>query len=1334
MAQLTNRIIGSRQVDRWLLPLALLLLLAGAGYAYDSAVAMGKIPPHERPWVETTRLDLQTILLWKFGGEAEGAEELGEGKDEPVEREAADPELHGDAKLVETAGRFGGGLAVNGGGYVAGTAGLGTLLRMEGGFTLEGWVQIGTAKGRETLLTIPASDGKALVAVELLPEAAIAVQVEGTERLRLPLVTTTGHWHFVALTVDGGLERTSLTLLVDGQHARASAPAWLKGSARRLGERFTVGGGPGVPGLHGVVDEVRLSSGTRFFYPWKLGWQEWRDGRQDAALRSPYFRRGTVLTHLPFDGTLTPTPFAGLAVEGTSTPTLFKPGLKGQALDLSRIDKAGFKLNGFSILPEKDGTVEFWFRPLEWHNFYVGDFRGTDLTAQWLLMLTEKGAAPYTAPKHIEVLKGRNWEVANQRLPDGSSAMAWTPIHPGVWTHVLLVTQGGSTSTYLNGRRTKFWQVGLIGRATEPLKKWRERTGGKDDGTWAVSFTPSPTLVDEFSVYSWAMSAEEAWNAYARWLPDAAQQMTALPIFRVEFDYFAHSWDRVERLVTKLTCLPVEDVTPASADLEIRSATGEVLFSAEKQALDATGNATFTLKRPLPFGRYPTTVRSRSAAGVVLKEEKREYLREKPAWFGNALGKERTVPTPWTPVTVVPPGVAQPSRLVAASTQLQVIGRTLTLGANGLPAKIETLKQQVLAKPMTVRATSAAGTGMLEGKGVTVTESAPDRAAWTAALTGAGLTAELDASLEFDGLLYCAITLKPATGETITLDSLDIDVPMSPTVGTQLLANGGGNDFRTSWIARMLPEGTGSVWRSVDKPYPSFTRASGVTNFMPHIWLGNDDVGLYFGAENDRGWTVDGPKPAQEILRQDGAVHFQLHIIREPVTITKDGHRFHFVLLPTPAKPEPPDWRQQMATGGVNFGSCDSFGGFDMKTDPTDASPNDTFLLEPRSWAHAAAMAPQSRAKWGRCILYADASWPGMGPTFRDWNHDLWAGAGRLAWTPECEDYAVWAINEYLVRGLIDGVYWDDVSVGYTQSLASTAYPYAKSENGRRVGFTALAQRRVNLRLWRLFAAAGKEPCIWAHMTVCYEVPLFSFCRYLSNGEFLTGVDYPKSRDAMDFWSPETLRVLGSAAKWGTGVNYLTTLPRTLPVGPAVEQWLYPQRRAEDAAYLPADIGTLSDGLVAKLKTAGFYTTPPAKVFPAWKAADVLTLGAPAGTKLQAGVYLFEDRAFVCVANRDREVRDVRLELKLAELFPGAKGVLWRDLDPGLKPPKQVMASEKDVQELDPDAAAGDEGLKEAPLSEAEKLKALAVRPDGDAARVLIRARDYRILEARPVR
>jgi hypothetical protein len=1151
---------------------------------------MAAIPPHDSPWIETTKPDLETVFLWKFRSEQEQESleahalendlvETG-GSSEPGEEPAttilpradhfAAPKLQGGARPAAGAGRFGGGLTLDGTGFASADVPLTPLLTAQGGFTLDFWLKPAGPAPEETGWSLAALTDRLrrpLLTLQQTPDKRVVLAAEGKERLEVPLRDNVDGWHHVALVIESPREQpdyATLSLTLDGESARADRPdpfhpiPWFKGIPTRLGEKLCIGGAPGQPGLKGVVDEVRLTRGVKYLYPWHLGAQERVRNPQDLELKAPFFKGGRVLTRFRFDGSLEPDVFAGRSWAGQAAPSQFRPGLNGQALDLSGVDKSGFAMKGFYILPEQEGTVEFWFRPLDWHNFYVGQYDGRDVRYQWLMTLTAKDALYASPSKNTEVFKGRALRDTDLR---------WHRIHPGTWTHVLFSVKDHGPTVYVNGRLQKLWQVGLVIRghpySVEPLKKWRERTGGKDvDDTWTLAFVPSHTLIDEFTVYSAPMTPEEAWNAYARWLPDAAAQMKPLPVFKVDFDYYAHSWDRKEKLEIRLACLSVGDTKPASADGELRDSDGAVLLSAQKHPLDQTGNATFTLNRPLPFGRYPVTVRSRDAAEAVLKEEKLEYVREKPIWLGNTLGKERTIPKPWTPIVV-------------EGRKLQVIGREIELGANGLPSRIETLKQPVLAAPVTVRA----GQKELTGQGPTFTENAPDRVAWKAALAGGGMVANLDAWMEFDGLITCAITLKPAAGAETTVEDLDIDFPMAPAAATQMLANGGGNDFRVSWIAKYVPAlrqgsgqaGEGSVWNSLDKPYPAFGRAHGVTNFMPHVWVGADDVGLYFGGENDRGWTVDGPKPAQEILRQDKAVVFRMNVIREPAAIPATGRRFHFVLLPTPGKPEPPDWRYQMLAGGVGFGSCDTFGGFDMKTDPADPNPGDCFRLEPRSWDHAEKQAPQCRAKWGRCILYSDASWPGFGPSFRDWNHDLHAGNGRLPYFQEQEDYMVWAVNEFLKRGLIDGVYWDDVSVGYTYSLASTAYEYAGSENGRRVGFTALAQRRLNMRLWRLFEAAGKEPGIWAHMTVCYEVPIFSFYRYLSNCEFVTGVNFPGTRDAMDMWSPDTLRLLGGSAKWGVGYHNLSTLPRALPDTAAAKQWLYPQARTETGLYLTSD-------------------------------------------------------------------------------------------------------------------------------------------------------------------
>ena len=1357
--------ITSRLLNRTLLWPWIAAVIATCAAAQDfEFTAMKPVPPHGQPWVETAEPDVRTAALWKFVSDADrskAADKLLEegGLDDLVDEADADPlaagpagkgaggkppKLVGKAAIKDAAGRFCGGLVVDGASYAEGSADFPGMVDREGGFTIDFWFRaagnagksVAAAAGPQTLLTLASLRGEPLFSLRLDDQDNVVLAVAGEDRVSAACPATVDGWHHVALVVDvprGQPDHATLALTVDGFIAAAEKPdvftpiPWMKGVLGRVGTAFTAGGGRDATGLSGAIDEVRVSKGVYHLYPWNLGRLEFQRKPDALELKAPYFKSINAVTRLNFDGALDPNPFAGRSWAGEADASHFKPGVQGQALDLSAIDKTGFAMTGFDILPDKNGTVEFWFRPLDWNNFYHGDYEGRDVKYNWLMTLAANNGPP---SKYLEVRLGRSGQ-------DGP--VRWQKIHPGTWTHVLLTFKDGPQTIYVNGQPTRLYQGGLVTRPAVydqgALQKWRERTGGKDtDDTWKLAFTKSPTLVDGFTVFDRALEPNEAWNAYARWLPDAAQQMKPLPVFQTQFDYFAHSWDRKEKFVATVGCLEVSRVKPASADIEIRNGAGEVILSAEKQSLDEASMATFTIDRPLPYGRYPIVVRSRDASGKVLAEEKVEYVREKPEWLGNTLGEERTIPKPWTPIK-------------ANGQSLELVGRRIELGQGGLPDKIETRGRQILARPIAMRAAGPGGDAALVGQGVKLGATADDRVEWQAGLAGAGIKADVDAWLEFDGLLYCTVTLKPAKGADATLDELDIDVPMVAAEATQLLANGGGNDFRVSWIATMVPAGDGSVWRSSDKPYPAFGRADGVTNFMPHIWLGADDVGLYFGAENDKGWTVDGPNPAQEVLREKDAVVFRMNVIREATKIPAAGRTFHFILLPTPAKPEPVDWRKQMAAGGVNFGSCDTFGGFDLKTDPADPRNGDSFLLEARSWPHAEAMAPQCRAKWGRCILYADAAFPGLGPAFRDWNHDLWAGTGRLAWTPECEDYAVWAINEFLKRGVIDGVYWDDVSVGYTYSLDSTAYEYAGSPNGRRVGFTSLAMRRVNMRLWRLFEAAGREPCIWAHMTVCYEVPLFSFCRYLSNGEFVTGVEPYGKRDAMDFWTPETLRILGSSEKWGTGMHFLTTLPRALPPGPAVVQWAYPQYRTEDALYATSGIQALSGGLTQKLVAEKVYDTP-LRCFPWWQAETVVKVTKPEKANVLSAVYAADDQAIVFVSNFDRDLEhEVTVELDPAALFPGRKvtAIQWRDLDPGLDPPKVAVADAAEIaKETQAAANAGLEG-KERPL-DAEELDdflqgttpegrakgRLELKAEGSKARVVIRPRDYRVLEAKP--
>ncbi len=1312
-----------------------------------SAGASQPVPHHHRAWEEEAAADPRTVLHWSFSTDEDRGDALealldsddflmipatGPVLEPATTGQAADtPRLEGDAEVAAGRGKLGGGLVVSGHGFAQGNAPLAAILNTDSGFTLDFWFRADALPEPEApalLAQLAGIDRKPLLTLQITAEQMLElVTGDATVRLRMPVRMPPRSWHHLTLALNTA---GRLTLMVDerveqvpaphtwerGEHSLSRdlrllpanpVPDWTLDVRRRIGSELSIGGARGQAGLHGIIDEVRLSRGIRHYYRWHLGTQERGDAPPPPDPAAPYFRGSSLLTRLRFDGTLKPEALAGRDASGRDEAARFQTGIQGQALDLSRIGEAGFTLHNLEIPPERDGSIEFWFRPLDWHNFFRGDYHGTDLPRPVTLMQLEGSGV--TRPVQVH----RGTAGANANLP-------WFRIHPGAWTHVLLVFKNGGQAKYLNGQRTRYDQVWLFPRAGE--------------GPWSLRFMPSPTLVDEFSVYPWAMNEQEAWNAYARWLPDAAEQLQPLPHFEVHFSYVAHSWNLQERLRATVTCLSVEGRQPALMDFELHDTDGTILHAVSAHALDASGQATLTIERTFPFGRYPATVRSRTADGTLVAETSVTYERERPAWYETPLGRERTVPAPWQPMTV-------------ENGTIELVGRTLELGAGGLPAQIVTLGRAILEAPVALRVATGAGAGtLMQGRGVTVNAVAPDRVNWTGTSEGGGLTARIDAWMEFDGLLYCNVTLHPAAGaREARVDSLQVEFPMPAARARQLIANGGGSNFRRSWLARYVPDGSGSVWNSGDQPYPAFTRAIGLSNFMPHIWIGDDAAGLYFGGDNDRGWTVGGEHPAQEILRTDNTVTFRMNVIREPLTIAADGHAFHFVILPTPAKPEPEDWRHNVTRGGYSFGSMDSFGGHCMKTNPDNPEAGDSFRLKPSSWDHATAMAQASRARWGQCILYADASWPRPGPSFADWNHDLWAGTGRIAWTPEFEDYVVWVVNEYLERGLIDGIYFDDVSVGHTFSLASTAYPFEQAEQGRRIGFTALAQRRVLMRLWRLFLAHGKDPGISVHMTYCYEVPVFSFSKYIYNAEIFSGVSHPNDRDAMDEWPAARMRILAGAAKWGAGHPFISTLPRGFTG--MDDNWVYRQVRTEDAAFISADVPGAAapwGALAAVFAREGVFDAG-VRGFPFWASDALVEVDAPDGAQINTAVYAHDNRAILFVANRDREEREVVLRLKDGALFDGAPALDWRDIDPGLKPPASAVAGANELKALRAGPEVGligeaaplldDDALLdmiEGTTPQERALERLQMQVEDNRVRVVIRPRDYRVLLVRP--
>ena len=147
-----------------------------------------------------------------------------------------------------------------------------------------------------------------------------------------------------------------------------------------------------------------------------------------------------------------------MKVEGKTTEEDFRPGVRGKALDLTRAATNGIAFDGYAVLPLKQGTIEFWFRPLDWNNFFHGDYLGMDLPWLTLLRFAPKGCEPWRGPSRaLRIAQGRNHR-------DFSSGTPWVQFQPGRWTHVVCA--------WMRAARASTWMA-------SPSRRCRSRGAGR---------------------------------------------------------------------------------------------------------------------------------------------------------------------------------------------------------------------------------------------------------------------------------------------------------------------------------------------------------------------------------------------------------------------------------------------------------------------------------------------------------------------------------------------------------------------------------------------------------------------------------------------------------------------------------------------------------------------------------------------------------------------------------------------------------------------------------------------------------------------------------------
>lgn len=170
-------------------------------------------------------------------------------------------------------------------------------------------------------------------------------------------------------------------------------------------------------------------------------------------------------------------------------------------------------------------------------------------------------------------------------------------------------------------------------------------------------------------------------------------------------------------------------------------------------------------------------------------------------WLNSTLAQENTVIAPYTPLEV-------------NERVIQLLGRRLSLKADGFPQQIETffskemtgLQTQpnpILSYPIQLQVKGADSKPLIwTNSGIEFVQKNAGTVRWKATNTNADLLMNVDATLEFDG--FCAYSVKITALNDVALEDIALDIPFTKAASTYMMGLGlkGGNrpdSLRWKW-------------------------------------------------------------------------------------------------------------------------------------------------------------------------------------------------------------------------------------------------------------------------------------------------------------------------------------------------------------------------------------------------------------------------------------------------------------------------------------------------------------------------------------------------------
>ena len=818
-------------------------------------------------------------------------------------------------------------------------------------------------------------------------------------------------------------------------------------------------------------------------------------------------------------------------------------GLAGQAM-LSGRDCAWAEYANKGNLDIHEGTLSMWVRPVAWgpgeqgdmsHAFFVNGRAGEGYFGVQMARFNVKFPHlqcymiqyPYRPAVHITVTgEVRTWK-------------------PEEWHWLVMTWRADELTFYVDGLEKA--RRGIDPPLSERDLTWPGFHVGKAGGQ-------DQTAIDEVMIFGRCLTQSEL--RVAKLFCRSSQAAAAWDAVQLDFGYYPY-YGKLKARADINAVTGKEGVRGARLMVREAGATEPVATIRMPAFRDFVSEIIADLP-DLAEGRYELALRLDGGPDGLEGELVRDFERRRFEWEHNGLGKSDLILPPFTPLRV-------------DGQTVHAVLREHRLNGQGLWDQVVAKGEPILAGPMQFEAWADGEGAEIREAQLRFTESRDTRVVTQARWSVGEVRAEVGGQFDYDGMMLCTVELSGSG----TLDRLDLVIPVRD--GSAPLGHFIGERCRDNF-AGAIPAGIGVVWDSGET-----LKHDLIGPFCPYIWVGEEERGIAWFAENDRGWAVDGQTPCQQLEREGGVLTVRVRLVQTPTEMSEEApRRIVFGLQATPVKPmpeRPANWRTwtagDAAPGATTFtiagsthyiGSLvhepfpyqrdlslwEKFGEVRRTGEPDytlaeawiDRYPEEVFSMYPRqqylnSVRGGFRMVAQQP---DRMLVYVQ----GRGATFRtpefqtfqdewtdgDYTPRAWPTGydARSAYStepiPSWQDFTIWWLKQQMDT-FTDGLYFDNFfMIPVKDRVISSAYQLPDGRVQPSVSWANM--REMMRRTSTLYIEAGRHPMIGPHMTNVSSAPMMAFAQF--------GLDWEWHYGRSDFqnrWSRDHIRAACAGRQTG---------------------------------------------------------------------------------------------------------------------------------------------------------------------------------------------------------